>query len=331
MRKCCFIIPYFGKLPNYFQLFLKSCEYNPDFNWLVFTDDMTAYKYPDNVLRIKMSFEELRQLVQSKFDFTICLSKPYKLCDYKPAYGYIFEEYLSNYQAWGHCDVDVVLGHLNDFISDRDLGLYDKMFCLGHMVIYKNTRENNRVFMSSFRGSSLYKESFTTDKITVFDEEGISYERNINQIFLDEGKRVYEVDHSLNINNNRLQFRRTVFKGNTEYPNRCGFEAEPYRPSVYLWDKGFVNRYFMYDGKLIKGNYPYIHLQGRKMTCSDSVLGSPVIQIVPNSFILPKNLNVNISNFSDFLQHGKTKDFYHALIKEKYENIKRFLKRKLNG
>lgn len=95
MKKCCFIIPYFGKLPNYFPLFLKTCQYNTNFDWLVFTDDGTEYDYPQNVQRVEMTFSELKQKIQSKFDFPISLSTPYKLCDYKPAYGYIFEEYLA--------------------------------------------------------------------------------------------------------------------------------------------------------------------------------------------------------------------------------------------
>ena len=166
MKKCCFIIPYFGKLPNYFQLFLKSCEYNPTFNWIVFTDDKTGFHYPDNVKRVEMTFLKLRDLVQSKFDFPISLERPYKLCDYKPAYGYIFSDFISGYKMWGHCDIDTLMGHLEDFITDRDIAIYDKMFTLGHMIIYKNTEENNRLFMKDFRGVSLYRESFTTDKIT---------------------------------------------------------------------------------------------------------------------------------------------------------------------
>ena len=39
--KVTFIIPYFGKLPNYFDLFLKSCKYNGGYRWIVFTDDKT--------------------------------------------------------------------------------------------------------------------------------------------------------------------------------------------------------------------------------------------------------------------------------------------------
>lgn len=37
MNSVCIIIPYFGKLPNYFQLWLESCKNNDSFTWLVFT------------------------------------------------------------------------------------------------------------------------------------------------------------------------------------------------------------------------------------------------------------------------------------------------------
>lgn len=39
MRKCAFVLPYYGKFGNYFQLFLNSCATNTDYDWLIFTDD----------------------------------------------------------------------------------------------------------------------------------------------------------------------------------------------------------------------------------------------------------------------------------------------------
>ena len=73
MKNCCFIIPYFGTFPNYFPLFLKTCSWNKNFNWLLITDNNTHYEYPENFNVIKMSFVELQTLVQSKFDFNIKL------------------------------------------------------------------------------------------------------------------------------------------------------------------------------------------------------------------------------------------------------------------
>lgn len=61
MKKCCFIIPYFGKLPNYFPVFLKSCKENLEFNWLLLTDDKSSYDYPPNFEVIYINFEELKK------------------------------------------------------------------------------------------------------------------------------------------------------------------------------------------------------------------------------------------------------------------------------
>ena len=37
---------------------------------------------------------------------------PRLVAEYKPAFGSIFEQYLSAYSHWGYCDLDMVLGNL---------------------------------------------------------------------------------------------------------------------------------------------------------------------------------------------------------------------------
>lgn len=71
MKKCVLIIPYFGKFHNYFQLFLNSCGQNPEFDWLIFTDDRRDFVYPDNVRVHYCEFRDIQELFQSKFDFPI--------------------------------------------------------------------------------------------------------------------------------------------------------------------------------------------------------------------------------------------------------------------
>lgn len=53
MKTIAFVIPYFGKLPNSFLIFLESCGINSDIDFFIFTDDRTDYDYPSNVVRIK--------------------------------------------------------------------------------------------------------------------------------------------------------------------------------------------------------------------------------------------------------------------------------------
>lgn len=103
MEKIVLIQPYFGKFPNYFELHLLSIRRNPDITWIFFTDDHTEYDWPSNAEVHYMGFDDMQRLVQSRFEFQISLEKPYKLCDFKPAYGWIFRDYLEGYDYWGHC------------------------------------------------------------------------------------------------------------------------------------------------------------------------------------------------------------------------------------
>ena len=131
MNKVVFIVPYFGKFPNYFQLVLNSMEFNKEFKWLIFTDNNENYNFPENVKIIKITFEEIKKQIQKNFDFKISLEKPYKFCDFKPTFGYIFQEYLKEYTHWGHCDIDVIFGDLSKFITKDILKKYEKIFMFG--------------------------------------------------------------------------------------------------------------------------------------------------------------------------------------------------------
>lgn len=112
MRKAAFIIPFFGKFNNFFQLFLNSCGKNKDYDWIIFTDDKTNYQYPSNLIVNYTTFEKIKSLFQTKFKSKISLDRPYKLCDFRPMYGYLFQEYLKDYKFWGHCDTDMLFGDI---------------------------------------------------------------------------------------------------------------------------------------------------------------------------------------------------------------------------
>lgn len=50
---------------------------------------------------------------------------PYSLVEYKPAYGYIFQEYLKEYSHWGYSDVDMLFGDLGRWVEDDEFANYD--------------------------------------------------------------------------------------------------------------------------------------------------------------------------------------------------------------
>ena len=67
------ILPYFGQFNEYFNLWLKSCEYNKNIDWLIITNCIYKDKLPPNIKLINMKFNELVDFIQGKFDFKINL------------------------------------------------------------------------------------------------------------------------------------------------------------------------------------------------------------------------------------------------------------------
>ncbi len=322
MKKLCFIIPYFGTLPNYFSLFLKTCEANPDFNWIVFTDDKSQYQYPQNVLKIFMDFEECKLLICQKFNCKINIIKPYKLCDLKPMYGYIFSEYIKEYEYWGYCDTDTIIGNLGTTLTNDFLRKYDKLFCLGHMTIFRNTPENNCLFMANIAGKAIYKDVLRNSAICWFDEEWMN-DYNINKIFLANGKKVYQEDLSLNIAVASNHFRRIKYVGIKNAPP-YGFEVEKAKDALYIWEKGNLYRLYKENGKLKREDFPYMHLQKRKMRMNPSVLNMERFKIVPDEFLPLEVEHVNLNNFDDIKKYGHcfhTQRIWIERVKHKINKI----------
>lgn len=315
MKKCIIILPYFGKFNNYFNLFLKSCEKNPDFNWLIFTDDKSKYNYPENVRVEYMKFSEFCDLVQKKFNFKIALETPYKLCDYKPAYGYILQEYIKEYKFWGYCDCDIIFGKINEFITDSMLENYDRLFTVGHFSIFKNNNEVNTTFMKSISGKEYYKTVYSNNKNFAFDE------LVFNDIFKNTNLKFYKIDLSYNISVYYYNFRITR---RIDDVNR--YFTEDYMPTVTLWNNGNLERYYFSedDGRLLKNEYMYIHLQHRKM--KNNLKNINKYQILPNVFLDLNKRTENIDS-ENFLKIKKN----HISIKEVFKCFSANIKWKIKA
>ena len=107
------IIPYYGSMPPYFDLWKNSAEANHEITFLIVTDLKVPVKKSSNIKVLKMSFDTLKNRIANMLKMKIKLNAPYKLCDYKPAYGYICEQWLEGYDYWGHCDCDLIFGDLS--------------------------------------------------------------------------------------------------------------------------------------------------------------------------------------------------------------------------
>lgn len=326
MKTACFIIPFFGPFPNYFRLFLKTCGYNKDFNWLIFTDNSIDYNTPCNVCLVHLSFNKLREIVQSKFDFPISLETPYKLCDYKPAYGYIFEDYLRDYRFWGHCDIDVLMGDLSRYLTLDLLGKYDKLFCMGHFTLYKNTPKVNKGFMLPLNGIQVYRNAYTNDDIYVFDEE-CRTDDNVNRIFKKNSFLVFEEDVSLNFTIFKNKFYRTKYVG---FDNGAqGYIVESDRTKLVTWESGHVYRYMLKEGRVLKEEFMYLHLQERHMRFNIKTLEHNSIKIVPDRFLPLTNQIIDKSSYEKEKKDFLNLHLFYRFIKENKRRIKR-LKQYLN-
>lgn len=255
---------YFGKYPNYFNLWLKSASKNPDIDFFLYgdcnIDDFISL--PENVKCFKISFEDMKKKIQDKFDFRIILDAPYKLCDYKPTYGYVFQDDIKEYKYWGHFDIDTILGDLNKFLPDED---YMKIYRFGHLTLYKNTPENNIHFMDE--GGMDYKKVFKTSFNMIFDElPGMSKKYKILGLSYCDDAPFADIAR-----------RRKNFTLNNEI---C---RENYKYQIFYYDNGRVLRDYFDNNEIKTDEFNYIHFSHRKM--EDKSNGSNSFYITRFGFI----------------------------------------------
>lgn len=146
---------YFGKWPWYFPYFLHSCKFNPTIDFIIITDNVEPINYlPGNVIIIQKTLNEINTTTSEKLGFSIKIEYPYKLCDFKPAYGFLFSEIIGGYDFWGHGDIDVIYGNIRTFISEEMLSEYELItarhdFLSGTFTLFKNNKKLNTLFKQS--------------------------------------------------------------------------------------------------------------------------------------------------------------------------------------
>lgn len=314
MKKIVFICPYFGKLPNnQMDLWLQSCKNNPTIDWIIFTDDDKKLDYPPNVKVIHMEFEDLIDYIQKKFDFKIQLDYPYKLCDFKPVYGYIFDEYIKQYDFWGHCDIsDCIFGNIRKFISDEILELNEKIGFLGHLTLYKNIKNVNERFMLKTKSKIELQEILGAKENKAFDELNIY---SINTIYNEYEFPIKRIDEMyVDISPMRFSFQAVC------YDNDYKILYKKNESMFFEWNNGVLYECTIDNLKIKKREIMYVHYQKRKM--KKSFNGTiDRYYVVPNKFIADLNLN----DIKGIIKITKDKVYFTA-FKLKYNSFKHRIK-----
>jgi len=163
---------WYGPYPWYFPYFIHSCSYNPTIDFIIITDNQQPIpKKPVNVKVIYKTLGEIKATASEKLGFTVNIDYPYKLCDFKPAYGFIFSEIVKGYDFWGHGDIDVVYGNIRNFMTEEILANYDIIssrhdYITGTFCLFRNNEQMNTLFMQS----KDYKQVLSSPDHFCFDE-----------------------------------------------------------------------------------------------------------------------------------------------------------------
>jgi len=161
------LIPWVNELPPWLTYFVTTAQRSSFLiDWIIFHEMLTPPGHlPDNVRFVDLGAGGLSQLFGLKMgeelgmpvrnasllirSMRFMLEKwPRLVAEYKPAFGTIFEQYITDYSHWGYCDLDMVIGNLPLFIEHKELltqdiisysfGDMDAFYLRGQWTIHRN-------------------------------------------------------------------------------------------------------------------------------------------------------------------------------------------------
>jgi len=168
-------IPYFGKWPEWIELFFHSLELNSSVDFHFFTDcDNSVFSSP-NLFFHDMSFESYVAKAEEKIGVSINILNAYKICDLRPMFGIIHSEIIENYDFYGWCDIDLLFGDIRSFYSCELLHKYEVFSThsdriSGHFALFKNTNANKKKYLNIYDWKAVLKDP----KFVGIDEIGIT-------------------------------------------------------------------------------------------------------------------------------------------------------------
>lgn len=192
----------------------------------------------------------MQEQIRTTFDFHVSIDSPYKLCDYKVAYGEIFERYLKKYDFWGYCDVDLFFGNVLKFVTKNLLDQYDRIYTRGHCCAYRNASIVNSWYRTlPCKGYQKWRDVFTSNKNCCFDEWAEHCGGGISMIIKANGMRVYDGADFADLNVNKGWF----------HPNGKEYGGN----QIYFLIK--PDGCFVYKNKDKVDEVAYVHFQKRKL------------------------------------------------------------------
>ncbi len=135
---------------------MESCKRNPNINWLLYGDLLLEKEMPKNIQFIRATLDDFNILTSQKLGIRVKLNNPYKLCDFRPSFAIIFSEYISTYDYWGYCDLDLIFGNILSILTQNNYTNYDIITTredslAGHFTIFRNRPLINHMYSKIWR------------------------------------------------------------------------------------------------------------------------------------------------------------------------------------
>lgn len=187
--KIAMIIPYFtpenGDFPELFPYWQITASYNKKIDFYVVTNiDTDRYVAYPNIHFISMSHEYFINKIEKMLEFKVNRGF-YKIGEYRPLLGLIFEETLKNYDYWGYTEFDLVYGNILKFVEPYLDKKSPVIGTFGHFRLIKNEKKINEIAIIPLKQNSLLsiKDAYQAEVCTHFDEvQGMGVRYYIDKI-----------------------------------------------------------------------------------------------------------------------------------------------------
>lgn len=136
-----FITPYFGQLPEWFELYKEH-----------FAETLTPAGYD---WLLDMDYEGFKRRVREKLGIEyLGLPGTGKIWDFRASLGLLYEKEIKGYDFWAHTDFDCVYGDVNKWVTDEFLSNLDvhsnhDEYVNGPWTLYRNIPEVNNLFLGA--------------------------------------------------------------------------------------------------------------------------------------------------------------------------------------
>ncbi|TDX01770.1 DUF6625 family protein [Dinghuibacter silviterrae] len=245
MSRIAIFVVWVGPLPNGFSFWLDTARRQP-FD-LIFITDQPRPEGAGDVTWVPTTLAALREGLSRLIGYPVSLEYPYKLSEYRPFWGLLYQDLIEGYDYWGHTDLDMVFGDMTPFLEEALQGQPDKVFNRGHFGLFRNIPRVNEVCFPE--AVERLRFVFQTQESCGFDEW-----LGIGRVAQKAGLKMYLEEIVADIRPNDYRFRCTAGAGNS------------YEHEVFLLENGELVRYYVTGGAVQAKRYAYIHFQKRRMS-----------------------------------------------------------------